>query len=121
MSATDKPLKDVSQVAIIGTGLLGGSIGLGLRAAGYSGRLITVGRPEFSDSAVERALKQREQSPQVQLVSAGALVELLLAIKVRALAPEHACTLFDRFVHLDVARIRAQLRVLVKGSKLNLD
>ena len=44
MSDTDSQLEGVSQVTIVGTGLLGGSIGLGLRAAGYPGRLVGVGR-----------------------------------------------------------------------------
>lgn len=35
---------DVQQVAIVGTGLLGGSIGLALRAAGFRGRIVGVGR-----------------------------------------------------------------------------
>jgi prephenate dehydrogenase len=35
---------DVKQVTVIGTGLLGASIGLGLRAAGYRGALVGVGR-----------------------------------------------------------------------------
>ena len=34
----------VSQLTIIGTGLLGGSIGLGLRAAGFKGKILGVGR-----------------------------------------------------------------------------
>lgn len=34
----------IAQVTIVGAGLLGGSMGLGLRAAGYRGRIIGVGR-----------------------------------------------------------------------------
>jgi prephenate dehydrogenase len=35
---------EISQVTVIGTGLLGASLGLGLRAAGYRGRIVGVGR-----------------------------------------------------------------------------
>lgn len=54
MSNVSETLKDVSQVTIIGTGLLGGSIGLGLRAAGFTGRILGVGRRrETLESAVK--------------------------------------------------------------------
>ena len=46
MSQTDSQLGQVDQVTVVGTGLLGGSIGLGLRAAGYGGRIVGVGRRE---------------------------------------------------------------------------
>lgn len=40
-------------IAIVGTGLLGGSIGLGLRAAGHKGRLVGVGRrPQTLEKAI---------------------------------------------------------------------
>ena len=42
----------VRQITIVGTGLLGSSCGLGLRAAGYSGRIVGVGRRALT---VERA------------------------------------------------------------------
>jgi len=51
MSDTDSQL-GVDQVTLVGTGLLGGSIGLGLRAAGYKGRIVGVGRRAVT---VERA------------------------------------------------------------------
>lgn len=44
MGGVDSQLLGLRGVAIVGTGLLGGSIGLGLRAAGYAGRVIGVGR-----------------------------------------------------------------------------
>ncbi len=37
-------MDSIEQVTIVGTGLLGGSIGLALRAAGWSGRIVGVGR-----------------------------------------------------------------------------
>ena len=37
-------LKDVRQITIVGTGLLGGSIGMALRDRGFAGRVVGVGR-----------------------------------------------------------------------------
>lgn len=45
---------EIQQITIIGTGLLGASCGLGLRAAGYGGRIVGVGRRL---ETVERAQK----------------------------------------------------------------
>ncbi len=36
-------MQDVEQIAIIGTGLLGASVGLGLKASGFGGRVVGVG------------------------------------------------------------------------------
>ncbi len=47
-------IKKLDQIAIIGVGLLGGSIGLGLRAAGYRGRRIGIGRRK---SSLDKALQ----------------------------------------------------------------
>ena len=47
-------MKDAERITIIGTGLLGGSIGLGLRAAGFDGRIIGVGR---RDSTINHAIE----------------------------------------------------------------
>ena len=44
MTRTDSQLSTIERVAIVGTGLVGGSIGLGLRAAGYPGSIVGVGR-----------------------------------------------------------------------------
>ena len=52
MSRIDILNQQVPTIAIVGTGLLGGSIGLGLRAAGFEGRIIGVGR---RTSTVRRA------------------------------------------------------------------
>ncbi|MCC6680988.1 MAG: prephenate dehydrogenase [Phycisphaeraceae bacterium] len=40
----DNTLNNVRQMAIVGTGLLGASVGLGLKAAGFTGRIIGLGR-----------------------------------------------------------------------------
>ncbi len=44
MAAMDSQLAEVRAVVIVGTGLLGGSMGLGLRAVGFPGKIIGVGR-----------------------------------------------------------------------------
>lgn len=41
-------VNQIPQVAIVGVGLLGGSIGLGLKLAGYTGRILGVGRTQSS-------------------------------------------------------------------------
>mgnify|MGYP001201357980 CR=1 FL=1 len=41
-------VNQIPQVAIVGVGLLGGSIGLGLKQAGYTGRILGVGRTQRS-------------------------------------------------------------------------
>lgn len=51
----EAPVREPAAVVIVGTGLLGGSIGLALRAAGYRGRRIGVGRRMSTlDTARER-------------------------------------------------------------------
>jgi len=52
MAAPGKPLIDIAQVTIVGVGLLGGSIGLALRHAGFAGSIVGVGRRA---EVVERA------------------------------------------------------------------
>lgn len=44
MDRREDQLNRVRQVAIIGTGLLGGSIGLGLKQAGFKGKIVGLGR-----------------------------------------------------------------------------
>ena len=44
MPEADNQLSHVKQLAIVGVGLMGGSIGTGLRLAGFSGKIIGVGR-----------------------------------------------------------------------------
>ena len=50
----DSPIKEPKRIAVLGTGLLGGSIGLGLRAAGWKSSIVGVGRrQETLDRAKE--------------------------------------------------------------------
>lgn len=45
-------MQDIKQITIVGTGLLGASVGLGLRQAGFGGRIVGVGRrPETLETA----------------------------------------------------------------------
>ncbi len=51
---SNPPLSDIAQVTLVGVGLLGGSIGLSLKAAGYAGRIVGVGRrPQVVATALE--------------------------------------------------------------------
>jgi len=52
MAVENNQFARVKQVAVIGTGLLGGSIGLGLKAAGFNGKVIGIGR---TPATLERA------------------------------------------------------------------
>lgn len=55
MAQLDSLIANLSQVTIAGTGLLGGSIGLALRAAGYTGRIVGVGRTQATLDAAKGA------------------------------------------------------------------
>jgi len=78
--------------------------------AGFDGYVYTLGRPTFADSGVEYALKTRDQWPHVRLVTAGALVELLLSVEIRGVPREVACDVLRRFFHVGVARVLEQER-----------
>lgn len=84
---------------------------------GFAGHVYTVGRPTFADSGVEHALKKREQWPYVRMVTAGALVELLLGVKLRGVPQEAACGVLRRFTHVGVARVRDEERRLGIGEE----
>jgi prephenate dehydrogenase len=47
-------LDDIRRVVIVGTGLIGGSVGLGLKAGGYRGLIVGVGRSAATLKAAER-------------------------------------------------------------------
>ncbi len=68
---------DITPITIIGTGLLGGSIGLGLRRAGYAGRIVGVGRRQATlDTAVTRGCIDQGITDVGQAASAGGLIIL---------------------------------------------
>jgi prephenate dehydrogenase len=54
MTQVDSQLNQFDQVIVVGTGLLGGSIGLGLKAVGFGGRIVGVGRRAVT---VQRAIE----------------------------------------------------------------
>ena len=51
-------------VAIFGTGLIGGSFGLALKAAGFEGEILGVSSPSAIDSALRAGAVDREASPE---------------------------------------------------------
>lgn len=65
-----------SRITLIGTGLLGGSIGLALRQSGYKGRIIGVGRTQATlDAAVKlRCIDQGETDLPKAVRDAGLIV-----------------------------------------------
>jgi prephenate dehydrogenase len=49
----------IRQITIVGTGLVGGSLGLALRRAGYSGTIVGCDKPEVMDLAITRGAIDR--------------------------------------------------------------
>ena len=79
----------MQSVAIVGVGLIGGSFGLALRAAGFTGRLLGVSRPETLAKAIARDVIDEggtlaEVIPQADVVflsqPIGAMLETIDAI-----------------------------------------
>ena len=65
----------VNQVVIIGTGLLGASIGLGLKRAGYAGEVVGLGRRASTlEAAQQRGAVDRVTTDFEEAVADGALV-----------------------------------------------
>lgn len=76
----------VERIAVIGTGLIGGSFALALRAAGFAGHISGVGRnPEALDRACERGIVDDFSTDLAQVVSAVDLV--FLSVPVGAMEP----------------------------------
>lgn len=84
-------------IAIVGVGLIGGSLGLALRRAGYKGKILGVSRPEVIATAVKRGAidagaSLEEAVPQADLVylsqSIGRILELIP--RLPALLQPHA-------------------------------
>jgi len=72
------------RVAIVGVGLIGGSFGLALKAAGHDGELVGVGRdPERLEDAVRAGAVDRVETDVVAGVSGAAVV--LLAVPMGAM------------------------------------
>ena len=49
----------IRQITIVGTGLIGGSLGLALRQAGFSGTIVGCDKPEVVDAAITRGAIDR--------------------------------------------------------------
>ncbi len=49
----------IRQITIVGTGLIGGSLGLALRQAGFSGTIVGCDKPEIVDAAITRGAIDR--------------------------------------------------------------
>lgn len=79
----------ISQITIIGTGLIGGSLGLALKQAGFSGRIVGCDRTEVLASALKRgAVDAAELSPELsvrgsQIVVLATPVLAILDLMVR--------------------------------------
>src|SRR3990167_2135373 len=54
MEMTDEALGKIRQVTICGVGLIGGSLGLALKKAGFAGRIVGFGRPVTLEKAQRR-------------------------------------------------------------------
>ena len=87
--------REVNQLCIVGTGLLGASLGLGLRAAGFSGTIVGVGRRQ---STVDRA-KQLGCIDHATTDLAGAASKSQLAVLATPLGTFR--TLFQRLAECD--------------------
>ena len=64
-------------IAIVGVGLMGGSLGLALRRSGYSGRILGVSRPETIAEA-KRLGAIDEGFPREQLIEAASRADLIV-------------------------------------------
>ncbi len=77
---------DVQQLSIIGTGLLGGSLGLALRRSGFHGRIIGIGhRQSTLDIAREKGCIDQGTTDLAMGVAGSELI--IIATPVRLIAP----------------------------------
>ncbi|HZT74053.1 MAG TPA: prephenate dehydrogenase/arogenate dehydrogenase family protein [Terriglobales bacterium] len=82
MSAASPP-SSRAPIAIVGTGLIGGSFGLALRDSGYQGEIRGFDRPEILAAAQRRGAINR-RSPSLEAACRGAAV-VLLALPIGAI------------------------------------
>jgi prephenate dehydrogenase len=66
----------IRQITIVGTGLIGGSVGLALRALGFTGEIIGCDKPAVLDGALQRGAIDRAE-PDLQRAIAGSDTILL--------------------------------------------
>ena len=103
--------RDVPVLTIIGTGLVGASIGLGLRAAGFKGHLIGVGR---RTSTVQRAVElgcidEASTDPAAATARSDLLVLATPLGRFAALLDQIAPHAGDRLVITDVGSTKKQV------------
>ncbi|HEX5032518.1 MAG TPA: hypothetical protein VFX78_13790 [Candidatus Eisenbacteria bacterium] len=82
---------------------------------GFAGTALTVGRPVFSDAAIEAAIRRHKDWPHNRLVTAGALAELILSVRFRGLPRAATHELLRTALCLDVSRVVAEVRRLVES------
>ncbi len=87
----------IETVTIVGVGLIGGSFGLALRAAGFKGRILGVSSPRtigaaLGKGAIERGAPLEEALPESDLIYLAQPISRILELlpEVRKLAPSHA-------------------------------
>ena len=87
----------IETVTIVGVGLIGGSFGLALRAAGFQGRILGVSSPRTIEAAlgkgaIERGAPLEEALPESDLIYLAQPISRILELlpEVRKLAPPHA-------------------------------
>ena len=87
----------IETITIVGVGLIGGSFGLALRAAGFKGRILGVSssrtiKAALGKGAIERGAPLGEALPESDLVYLSQPISRILQLlpEVRKLAPSHA-------------------------------
>lgn len=109
---SDQDSTDVSwrRVAIVGTGLIGGSWGLALRAAGFRGARVGVDRPDVLARAVQRGAVD-EAEPDVGAALRGADLIVLAApvAEIAALIPSLARCAESSSLVTDVGSVKAEI------------
>ena len=87
----------IETVTIVGVGLIGGSFGLALRAAGFKGRILGVSSPRtigaaLGKGAIERGAPLEEALPESDLIYLAQPISRILELlpEVRKLAPPRA-------------------------------
>ncbi len=109
----DNTLSNVRQMAIVGTGLLGASVGLGLKAAGYTGRIVGLGRrietvrQATALGAVDEACEDFAVLRECQLVLVAVPLGAFAGIFEKIAPHDH-----DQLVITDVGSTKTQVVVL---------
>src|SRR5690348_7593456 len=73
----------VSQITIIGTGLIGGSVGLSLKKSGFAGRIVGCDREPVLEQALKKGIVDSAQSDPIAAACGSQII--LLATPVGAI------------------------------------